>query len=86
MLAREFPIDEAAIVEPLMRAIVPGTWVDRKFLPANRFTRAHPAGPNHVSAHDIKAHRIKYFSVVLDLGHRIAIPFKRARNPHCAPA
>ena len=74
MPARQFPIDKAPLVQPLMRAIFPGTLVDRKFLPANGLACAHPAGPNHVSAHDIETHGIKDFRVVRNFGHRIA-PF-----------
>lgn len=74
MPARQFPIDKTPFVQPLMRAIFPGTLVDREFLPANGLACANPAGPNHVSAHDIETHGIKDFRVVRNFGHRIA-PF-----------
>jgi hypothetical protein len=86
MPARQFPIDKAPLVQPLMRAIFPGTLVDRKFLPANGLACAHPAGPNHVSAHDIETHGIKDFRVVQNFGHRVA-PFspRAQRLGPCAP-
>jgi hypothetical protein len=71
MLARQFPIDKPPLVEPLMRAKPPRTWVDRKFLSANCVVCAHLAGPNHIPAHDIKSHGIKDFCVVRNLGHRV---------------
>jgi hypothetical protein len=85
MLARQFPIDKAALVQPLMRAKLPRTWVDRKFLLANCVARAHSTGPNHVPARDVKSHGIKNFRVVRNLGHRIAVLSKIITNQSCAP-
>jgi hypothetical protein len=86
MLARQLPIDKASVIQPLMRAVLPGTWVDRKFLSANCLACAYAAGPNHVSALDVKAHRIKNFRVVRDLAHRIATLSKSVTSQPCAAA
>ncbi len=85
MLARQFPIDKPPLVQPLMRAKPPRTWVDRKFLLANCVARAHLAGPNHVPAHDIKSHGIKDFCVVRNLRHCVAVLSKNIANQICAP-
>jgi hypothetical protein len=79
MLARQFPIDKASLIQPLMRAKLPRKLVDRKFLSANCLACALSAGPNHVSTHDVKAHSIKNFCVVRNLGHRIATLLKALR-------
>jgi hypothetical protein len=79
MFARQFPIDKASLIQPLMRAKLPRHLVDRKFLSAYCLACAHSAGPNHVSTHDVKAHSIKDFCVVRNRGHRIATFFKSLR-------
>jgi hypothetical protein len=84
MLARQFPIDKASLIQPLMWTELPRTWVDRKFLSANCLARAHAAGPDHVSAHDVEAHGIKNFGVVGNLGHRIAPLSKSVTSQPCA--
>jgi hypothetical protein len=76
----------APLVQPLMRAKPPRTWVDRKLLSANCLACAHLAGPNHVSGDDVKAHGIKDFGVVRNLGplrHR-SPPVQRPSNQPCA--
>jgi hypothetical protein len=85
MLARQFSIDKAPLVQPLMRAIFPRTRVDRKFLSANCVARALSASPNHVSAHGIKAHGVENFRIVPNLGHRMAILSNSATTQSYAP-
>ena len=85
MLARQFPIDKASLIQPLMRARLPRKLVDRKFLSANCLACAHSAGPNHVSTHDVEAHSIKNFCIVRNLGHRIATLFKSVTTQPSPP-
>ena len=87
MLSRQFPIDKAPLVQPLMRTKLPRTLVDRKFLSANCLACAFSAGPNHVPTHGIKTHGIKHFRVVHNLGHHRNIPVlsKSATTRPCAP-